>query len=108
MVRRGSYYVNSIRKLKYQCIRFLSVYSTQNNPQKSTLLGGRVSFDGFANHRVYVKNGSYPGLNMSRALGDLLGHQHAGISGDPEIKEINMRTGEGDDMIGVGCSLERK
>ena len=26
--------------------------------------GGRVAFDCFANHRVYVKNGTYPGLNM--------------------------------------------
>lgn len=40
--------------------------------------GGRVAFDGFANHRVYVKNGTYPGLNMSRALGDILGSTHAG------------------------------
>merc|ERR1719158_1282863 len=26
--------------------------------------GGRVVFDGYANHRVYAKNGRYPGLNM--------------------------------------------
>lgn len=45
--------------------------------------GGRVVFDGYANHRVYAKNGRYPGLNMSRCLGDLLGHQDAGCSCEP-------------------------
>jgi len=50
--------------------------------------GGRVAFDGFANHRVYVKNGTYPGLNMSRALGDILGSTNAGINNAPDIKEI--------------------
>lgn len=49
--------------------------------------GGRVVFDGYANHRVYAKNGRYPGLNMSRCLGDLLGHQDAGCSCEPEIRE---------------------
>jgi serine/threonine protein phosphatase PrpC len=49
--------------------------------------GGRVVFDGYANHRVYAKNGRYPGLNMSRCLGDLLGHQDAGCSCEPEVSE---------------------
>jgi serine/threonine protein phosphatase PrpC len=47
--------------------------------------GGRVVFDGYANHRVYAKNGRYPGLNMSRCLGDLMGHQDAGCSAEPEV-----------------------
>jgi len=47
--------------------------------------GGRVVFDGYANHRIYAKNGRYPGLNMSRCLGDLLGHADAGASAEPEI-----------------------
>merc|ERR1719217_586038 len=42
--------------------------------------GGRVVFDGYANHRIYAKNARYPGLNMSRCLGDLLGHQDCGVS----------------------------
>jgi serine/threonine protein phosphatase PrpC len=50
--------------------------------------GGRVVFDGYANHRVYAKNGRYPGLNMSRCLGDLLGHADAGCSAEPEISAI--------------------
>jgi serine/threonine protein phosphatase PrpC len=49
--------------------------------------GGRVVFDGYANHRIYAKNGRYPGLNMSRCLGDLLGHQDAGVSCEPEVLE---------------------
>ncbi|CAD7940826.1 unnamed protein product [Amoebophrya sp. A120] len=52
--------------------------------------GGRVAFDGFANHRVYVKNGTYPGLNMSRALGDLLGSTNAGINNTPEVRVIDL------------------
>merc|ERR1712232_625757 len=47
--------------------------------------GGRVVFDGYANHRVYAKNGRYPGLNMSRCLGDLMGHADAGCSAEPEV-----------------------
>jgi len=49
--------------------------------------GGRVVFDGYANHRIYAKNGRYPGLNMSRCLGDLLGHADAGVSCEPEVSE---------------------
>lgn len=53
--------------------------------------GGRVAFDGFANHRVYVKTGTYPGLNMSRALGDLVGSQHAGINNTPDVNVLQLR-----------------
>jgi serine/threonine protein phosphatase PrpC len=37
------------------------------------------------NHRVYVKGQKYPGLAMSRSLGDLVGYKHAGISCTPDI-----------------------
>merc|ERR1711862_772599 len=47
--------------------------------------GGRVVFDGYANHRVYAKNARYPGLNMSRCLGDLMGHADCGLSATPEV-----------------------
>jgi len=49
--------------------------------------GGRVVFDGYANHRVYAKNARYPGLNMSRCIGDLKGHQDCGITCEPETKD---------------------
>jgi serine/threonine protein phosphatase PrpC len=52
--------------------------------------GGRVVFDGYANHRVYAKAGRYPGLNMSRCLGDLLGHSDAGCSAEPEVNEFEL------------------
>eukprot|EP00928_Gymnodinium_smaydae_P033290 TRINITY_DN23885_c0_g1_i1.p1 TRINITY_DN23885_c0_g1~~TRINITY_DN23885_c0_g1_i1.p1 ORF type:complete len:397 (+),score=72.52 TRINITY_DN23885_c0_g1_i1:36-1226(+) len=53
-------------------------------------MGGRVVFDGYANHRVFAKKGRYPGLNMSRCLGDLKGHQDCGIIAEPEIKELTV------------------
>lgn len=52
--------------------------------------GGRVVFDGYANHRVYAQNGRYPGLNMSRCLGDLLGHADAGLISEPETQVIDL------------------
>lgn len=52
--------------------------------------GGRVVFDGYANHRVYAKGARYPGLNMSRCLGDLLGHQDCGITAEPETKQTDI------------------
>mmetsp|Transcript_76101 Transcript_76101/g.134383 ORF Transcript_76101/g.134383 Transcript_76101/m.134383 type:complete len:511 (-) Transcript_76101:4-1536(-) len=47
--------------------------------------GGQVRFDGVCNHRVYVRGQRYPGLNMSRSLGDLLGWRYAGLSCQPSI-----------------------
>eukprot|EP00429_Kryptoperidinium_foliaceum_P056830 CAMPEP_0176091698 /NCGR_PEP_ID=MMETSP0120_2-20121206/45933_1 /TAXON_ID=160619 /ORGANISM="Kryptoperidinium foliaceum, Strain CCMP 1326" /LENGTH=374 /DNA_ID=CAMNT_0017425599 /DNA_START=62 /DNA_END=1186 /DNA_ORIENTATION=+ len=49
--------------------------------------GGRVVFDGYANHRIYAKNARYPGLNMSRCIGDLMGHADCGITCMPEVTE---------------------
>jgi serine/threonine protein phosphatase PrpC len=63
--------------------------------------GGRVVFDGYANYRVYAKNARYPGLNMSRCLGDLMGHQDCGISCEPEVSVIQLR--DEDSMLLV-CS----
>lgn len=48
---------------------------------------GRVIFDGYFNYRVFAKNGQYPGLNMSRALGDVVGHKEAGISAEPDTRK---------------------
>jgi len=52
--------------------------------------GGQVVYDGFANHRVYAKGGRYPGLNMSRSLGDLMGQYDAGISHEPTVTEYKL------------------
>merc|ERR1719375_1850176 len=53
--------------------------------------GGRVIFDGFYNHRVFAKDGMYPGLNMSRALGDVTAHHKAGLTAEPDIKQIPVK-----------------
>jgi len=63
--------------------------------------GGRVVFDGYANHRVYAKNGRYPGLNMSRCLGDLMGHDDCGITCEPETKELALQK---EDNVLLVCS----
>mmetsp|Transcript_37581 Transcript_37581/g.79864 ORF Transcript_37581/g.79864 Transcript_37581/m.79864 type:complete len:449 (-) Transcript_37581:79-1425(-) len=53
--------------------------------------GGMVSFDGGWNYRVYVKGKRdargkrYPGLNMSRSMGDMAGFYDAGISAVPDV-----------------------
>lgn len=52
--------------------------------------GGQVFFDGYSNWRVYVRGKRYPGLNMSRAMGDLLGATDAGISSNPDVGVISM------------------
>lgn len=54
--------------------------------------GGRVVFDGYYNYRVFAQNGSYPGLNMSRALGDVAGYTDAGLSAEPDVQEINLNS----------------
>merc|ERR1711920_428132 len=63
--------------------------------------GGRVVFDGYANHRVYAKNARYPGLNMSRCMGDLMGHQDCGITAEPEVKEVDLTS---EDHVLLLCS----
>jgi serine/threonine protein phosphatase PrpC len=53
--------------------------------------GGVVLFDGGWNYRVFAKGKTdsrgkrYPGLNMSRAMGDLNGFNDAGISAVPDV-----------------------
>lgn len=53
--------------------------------------GGRVVFDGYYNYRVFAAKGMYPGLNMSRALGDTVAHKEAGLVAEPELKVINLK-----------------
>jgi len=58
------------------------------NPEERARIesrGGRVEWDGYANHRVYGGTTDAPGINMSRALGDDLGHRIAGISYEPTV-----------------------
>eukprot|EP00931_Biecheleriopsis_adriatica_P083994 TRINITY_DN576_c0_g1_i7.p1 TRINITY_DN576_c0_g1~~TRINITY_DN576_c0_g1_i7.p1 ORF type:complete len:395 (-),score=65.37 TRINITY_DN576_c0_g1_i7:208-1392(-) len=55
--------------------------------------GGHVQFDGCENWRVYKKNARYPGINMSRSLGDLVGHK-CGMSCEPEISKVKITPGK--------------
>lgn len=52
---------------------------------------GRVEFDGYYNYRVFAKRGSYPGLNMSRALGDVVAHKEAGLTAMPDTTTIDLK-----------------
>lgn len=60
--------------------------------------GGIVLFDGGWNYRVFAKGKTdsrgkrYPGLNMSRAMGDLNGFHDAGISAVPDVNSQVVRT----------------
>ncbi|EER04770.1 serine/threonine protein phosphatase 2C, putative [Perkinsus marinus ATCC 50983] len=49
--------------------------------------GGRVvGYDGHCCYRVYVRGHSYPGLNMSRAMGDLIAYYRAGVIPTPDTR----------------------
>eukprot|EP00927_Polykrikos_kofoidii_P012571 TRINITY_DN15427_c0_g1_i1.p1 TRINITY_DN15427_c0_g1~~TRINITY_DN15427_c0_g1_i1.p1 ORF type:complete len:389 (-),score=64.13 TRINITY_DN15427_c0_g1_i1:336-1502(-) len=67
---------------------------------------GRVVFDGYFNHRIFAQDGMYPGLNMSRALGDVTAHKKAGLSAEPDIAIVNLREECGDDneVVCLICS----
>lgn len=86
----GSYTDGSKSKLTGVALTRDHKPDLQDERKRIEKAGGRVVFDGYANYRVYAKNGQYPGLNMSRCLGDLLGHQDAGCSAEPEVSVIKI------------------
>ena len=54
--------------------------------------GGRVDrIYGMGPYRVWFKDGDYPGLAMSRSIGDTLAHK-VGVSNIPEIMEYNINS----------------
>ena len=54
--------------------------------------GGRVDrIYGMGPYRVWFKDGDYPGLAMSRSIGDTLAHK-IGVSDLPEIMEFNINS----------------
>lgn len=55
---------------------------------------GRVIFDGYFNHRVFSQKGMYPGLNMSRAFGDLVAHREAGLTARPDVVTVDLKEGK--------------
>jgi len=56
--------------------------------------GGTVVFDGYFNYRVYATGKDYPGMNMSRAFGDMKGHRDAGITAQPTVMELDLDAGD--------------
>lgn len=71
----------------------LTVDHKPNLPEEKARIekmGGRVVFDGYFNHRVFSSKGLYPGLNMSRALGDVVGHREAGLTAEPDVIELKL------------------
>jgi len=72
---------------KRQAIRLTTDHKPEVKEERARIeaSGGRVVYDGYAHHHVYAKEGRYPGLNMSRCFGDLLGHRDCGIISEPEV-----------------------
>lgn len=76
----------------------LTVDHKPDNPEEKARIeaaGGKVVYDGYRNYRVYAKDRKGPGLNMSRAMGDLTGYFHAGISCVPDISSHNVASRSG-------------
>lgn len=74
----------------------LTVDHKPNDPEERRRIeqaGGRVIHDGGWNYRVYAKSGRGPGLNMSRAMGDLHGFFNAGISATPDVNSHKVSAG---------------
>ncbi|CRG97682.1 protein phosphatase PPM5, putative [Plasmodium gallinaceum] len=64
--------------------------------------GGQViKLEGDIPYRVFIKNKFYPGLAMSRAIGDTIGHQ-IGIISEPDFIEVNIN--EEEDILVLICS----
>ena len=62
--------------------------------QRIEASGGRVDkIYGMGPYRVWFKNEDYPGLAMSRSIGDKLAHK-VGVSDIPEIKEFDLNNME--------------
>jgi serine/threonine protein phosphatase PrpC len=72
---------------KWQAIDLTEDHKPNLPAEKARIeqMGGQVIFDGGYNYRVYAKGKRYPGLNMSRAMGDLVGFYDAGISAMPDV-----------------------
>mmetsp|Transcript_6629 Transcript_6629/g.14447 ORF Transcript_6629/g.14447 Transcript_6629/m.14447 type:complete len:382 (+) Transcript_6629:63-1208(+) len=81
----------------YVDVRELTVDHKPNLPEErrrieSSKPPGRVVWDGYYNHRVFAQNGEYPGLNMSRAIGDIVAHKEAGLTARPDVQVIDLAT----------------
>lgn len=76
-----------------------------NDPEEKARIvraGGEVmKLEGDIPYRVFIKNKFYPGLAMSRAIGDIIGHQ-IGIVSSPDFVEVDIN--EDEDVLVLMCS----
>lgn len=73
---------------KWEAVNLTEDHKPENPDEKKRILakGGQVRrLDGDIPHRVFLKGKLYPGLAMSRSIGDTVA-QSAGVTCDPEVK----------------------
>merc|ERR1712232_603505 len=74
------------------CFALTHDHKPQHNEERKRIesAGGSIVFDGYFNYRVFAEGKDYPGLNMSRALGDVKGQLEAGITPLPTVFELDL------------------
>jgi len=74
------------------CLALTQDHKPQHNEERKRIesAGGSIVFDGYFNYRVFAEGKDYPGLNMSRALGDVKGQLEAGITPLPTVFELDL------------------
>lgn len=107
-------YAGDSRAVLFDCSQGKLIHATEdhkpNLPAEKARIeknGGRVVFDGYYNYRVFAKTGMYPGLNMSRALGDIVAHKEAGLTAEPDCVSIKLGDKRGDgsnELLLLVCS----
>ncbi|KEG04152.1 hypothetical protein YYE_01055 [Plasmodium vinckei vinckei] len=89
---------------KIDAIELTKDHKPNSEGEKKRIIksGGQVlKLEGDIPYRVFLKNKFYPGLAMSRAIGDTLGHQ-IGIISEPDFMEVNIN--EDEDILVLICS----
>jgi len=99
----------------FQAVNITEDHKPQLPEEQARIIngGGQVRWDGCWNYRVYIEGKRYPGLNMSRSLGDLSAHQNAGLSTEPAICVCNLipsptEKGQGDSSESSMVSWQRR
>ena len=60
-----------------------------------------MTLSGDKKPRIYVRGRTYPGLSISRSLGDLLGH-HIGVTSEPSVRIIYLSQNQSERYIALG------
>eukprot|EP01070_Trichotokara_eunicae_P007223 Trichotokara_eunicae@DN5325_c0_g1_i1.p1 len=75
---------------KFSAVDLTEDHKPNSEHEKKRIIasGGQVKrLEGDIPHRVFLKGRLYPGLAMSRAIGDTVGVQ-AGVTSEPEVSEV--------------------